>query len=74
MKNSKVKALIDDNRDFGGQFVATFSFKDRKVVAYGFDRQKVIKEAKENGAERPVIIFVPPKDQLFCFPSIINVK
>ena len=74
MKNPRTIALIDDDRDFSGQFVATFSFKDRKVAAYGFNRKKVLEEARKNGAKRPVIIFVPPKDQLFCFPSIMNVN
>lgn len=53
--------LLKDGEKYSGQYVATKSFKDRKVISYGDDPSKVFNEAKEKGAKEPVVFYVPKK-------------
>lgn len=53
--------LLKDGEKYGGQYVATKSFKDRKVVTHGSDPGKVFNEAKEKGVKAPVVFYVPKK-------------
>ena len=53
--------LLKDGEKYGGQYVATKSFKDRKVVAYGSIPSKVFNKAKEKGIKKPVVFYVPQK-------------
>ena len=43
------KTLIKDGEKYGGNYVATRSFKDTKVVCFGANPKKVFDEAKEKG-------------------------
>ena len=56
-----VTTLIKDGEKYGGNYVATRSFKDRSVVSYGTDPLKVFDEAKKKGVKDPVVIYVPKK-------------
>ena len=38
--------LLKDGEKYNGQYVATKSFKDRKVVSHGSDPSKVFNEAR----------------------------
>ncbi len=51
--------LVKDARKYGGKYVATRSFKNKKILCAGTDPVKVVQEAKKLGAKDPVLIFVP---------------
>jgi len=53
--------LLKDGEKYNGQYVATKSFKDRKVVSHGSDPSKVFNEAREKGVKEPVVFYVPKK-------------
>lgn len=53
--------LLKDGEKYGGQYVATKSFKDRAVVTYGIDPSKVFNDAKDKGVKSPVVFYVPKK-------------
>jgi len=53
--------LLKDGEKYGGQYVATKSFKDKKVVSHGSDPSKVFNDAKEKGIKAPVVFYVPKK-------------
>jgi len=53
--------LLKDGEKYGGQYVATKSFKDRKVVSHGSDPSRVLNEAKGKGIKEPVVFYVPKK-------------
>lgn len=54
------KTLIkDDGKKYGGNYVATRSFKDTKVICFGASPKKVFDEAMKKGVKEPVIFFVP---------------
>jgi len=55
--------LIKDGKKYGGQYVATRSFKDRRVVSFGKNPAKVLALAIAKGFKKPVIVYVP-KDNL----------
>jgi len=56
--------LFDDGDRYGGKYVATRSFEDRTVISSGEDPIKVYNEAKERGADDPVIVYIPEKDMV----------
>jgi len=51
--------LLKNGEKYHGQYVATKSFKDNKVVSYGSDPSKVFNEAKEKGVKAPVVFYIP---------------
>lgn len=53
--------LIKNGKKYGGQFVATKSFTDRKVISHNNDPVKVFKEAEKLGISDPVVFYVPEK-------------
>jgi hypothetical protein len=53
--------LVKDGEKYGGKYVATRSFKDRKVITFGTDPVRVYKRAKKMGAKDPVIVYVHKK-------------
>ena len=55
------RILLKDSEKYGSKYVATKSFKDRKVVSYGSEPSKVFNEAKEKGVKDPVVFYVPKK-------------
>jgi hypothetical protein len=59
---TKRNILVKDSEKFGGKFVATRSFKNKKVVSHGTDPTKVFNEAKEKGVRDPVVFYVPQKN------------
>ena len=52
------RALLKDSQKCGGKYVATRSFKSKKVLCAGTDPVKVVREAEEMGVEDPVLVFV----------------
>ncbi len=61
------RILLKDSEKYGGKYVATKSFKDRKVVSYGSEPGKVFNEAKEKGVKEPVVFYVPKKGMVQIF-------
>lgn len=47
------------------KFIATASFTNKTVVAYGKDPVAVMKEAKKRGYKNPVIVFRPKSTDVF---------
>jgi hypothetical protein len=58
-KGMPVRMLLNDAKKYGGKYVATRSFKNKKILCAGTDPVKVVQEAKKMGAKDPVLIFVP---------------
>lgn len=54
--------LINTTEEYGGQYVATKSFKDRDVIAHGKDPIRVTSDAKKGGIKDPVVFYVPKGD------------
>jgi len=52
---------------YQGKYIATKSFNARKVIAFGNDPIKVRKKAIENGAESPVVVYVPKSTTIYIF-------
>ncbi len=42
---------------YHGKYIATPSFNDRTIVAYGEDAGKVFEEARSKGHAEPVVVF-----------------
>ena len=55
------RVLLKDSEKYGGQYVATRSFEDKKVVSHGSEPGKVFYEAKKKGVKEPVVFYVPKK-------------
>jgi hypothetical protein len=53
--------LIKDGEKYGGKYVATKSFADKRVISHGNDPVKVFNDAKKKGHKDPVVFYVPPK-------------
>jgi hypothetical protein len=56
-----IKKHKGDLEKYCGFYVATKDFGDSRVVSYGDNPVEVRHEAREKGAEDPVIFFVPKK-------------
>jgi len=61
-----IKKLINNANKYRGKFVATSSFNDKKVIAFGIDPQKVAEKA-EKKCDSPVVFFVPKKDTVHIY-------
>jgi hypothetical protein len=53
--------LLADSEKYGGKYVATKSFKSKKVICASKDLTKVYKDALKKGAKEPVVYYVPKK-------------
>ncbi|MEW6354974.1 MAG: DUF5678 domain-containing protein [Planctomycetota bacterium] len=53
--------VLQNGARYAGQYVATRSFQDRKVVSHGSDPSKVFDEARRKGVKEPVVFYVPKK-------------
>jgi len=60
-------AMVRDGEKYSGKYVATRSFKDKKVLSSGNDPMKVFNMAKKKGAKDPVIFYVPEKDMVHIY-------
>jgi hypothetical protein len=61
MTNERHRVLIGEE-GYEGKYVALRSVADRTVVASGDDPETVMQEARERGADHPVLFFVPGHD------------
>lgn len=52
---------------YAGKYVALKSRKEETVISSGDDPKKVFDEAKQNGIENPVIIFIPKADSVYIY-------
>jgi hypothetical protein len=55
------RVLLNDSEKYGGQYVATRSFEDKKVVSHGSEASQVFNEARRKGVKEPVVFYVPKK-------------
>ncbi len=51
---------------YGGQYIATRSFNDHEVVAFGTNPEKVVDKAKRI-CDSPIVVFVPPKGAICIY-------
>jgi hypothetical protein len=58
----QAEILLNDGDKYSGQYVAMKSFADHSVITSGSKPEKVLSEAKKQGFENPVVLFVPDKD------------
>jgi hypothetical protein len=59
--------LVNNAEKYSGKYVATRSFKDKRVISAGADPLKVYNRAKRLGAKEPVIVYVPKKDEVLIY-------
>ncbi len=60
------QTLFKDAR-YAGKYVAMRSFTDRNIVAVGEEPSEVLKEARQNGVDHPIVVFVPEHDMTFIY-------
>jgi len=58
----KPDQVLISEEGYEGKYVALRSMSDRTVIASGDDPETVMKEAREQGADDPVVFFVPSHD------------
>ena len=58
----KPTQVLVSEEGYEGKYVALRSMSDRTVIASGDDPKTVMKEAREQGADNPVVFFVPSHD------------
>jgi hypothetical protein len=54
--------VLISEEGYEGKYVALRSMSDRTVIASGDDPETVMREAREQGIDNPVIFFVPSHD------------
>ena len=54
--------VLISEEGYEGKYVALRSISDRTVIASGNDPEAVMKAARAEGADNPVIFFVPSHD------------
>jgi hypothetical protein len=54
-------------KKFGGNYVATESFRSREIVSYGKDPIAVYNQAQEKGIKEPVINFIPKEGSICIY-------
>jgi hypothetical protein len=59
---SKRHQVLITEEGYEGKYVALRSMSDRTVNASGNDPETVMKDAREQGVDNPVIFFVPSHD------------
>jgi len=59
--------LLINSEKYSGKYVATRSFKDKKVVTYGQNPIVVLKRAVKKGAANPVVFYIPPKNMVHIY-------
>ena len=62
-----MKDLVLDADKYPGKYVATRSFRNKKVISFGTDPLKVYEKAKKLGVKEPVIIYIPKKDEVLIY-------
>jgi len=63
----QVDVLLRDGEKYSGQYVAMKSFADHEVITSGTKPEKVFREAKKQGFENPVMLFIPIKGTVNIF-------
>jgi hypothetical protein len=63
MKN----VFVNGSERYAGLYVATRSFASKTVLCAGKDPFKVFRAAQAKGAKKPVIVFIPKRDQVHVY-------
>lgn len=61
---SSSNLINGDCLNYLGKYVATQDFNSKKVISYGLDPIRVLELAKKRGYEKPVIFYIPKKDEV----------
>ncbi len=59
--------LVHNADKYTGKYVATRSFRNKKVISFGTDPLKVYAKAKKLGAREPVILYIPRKEEVLIY-------
>lgn len=55
----KSNLLLTNEKKYGGQYVATRTFKREDVVSSGATPEEVYNDAQSKGVKNPVVFYVP---------------
>ncbi|MFC1855640.1 DUF5678 domain-containing protein [Thermodesulfobacteriota bacterium] len=59
--------MLKDSKKHAGEYVATKSFSDNKIIAHGLNIATVHRDANEKGVDEPFIFFVPQKEMIHIY-------
>ncbi|HEV56404.1 MAG TPA: hypothetical protein ENN87_02760 [Phycisphaerales bacterium] len=62
-----VRTIVKNADKYVNRFVATAGLNSSVVIASGKDPLKVREKAIKKGYDRPLIVFVPPKDTVCLY-------
>jgi hypothetical protein len=54
--------LLVKTNEYNGRYVALKSFEDHSVVGVGDDPESALKDARANGVDDPVLVYIPDPD------------
>ena len=54
--------LLVKTNEYNGRYVALRSFEDHTVIGVGDNPKSALKDAKANGVEDPVLVYVTEED------------
>lgn len=70
----RIADLVENPEKYHGKFVATASFNDKKVIAYGKNPYRVYKTAEKRGYKNSVCFFVPDPKKLYISGREYTIK
>lgn len=59
-----MQTLVMTDGRLANHYVALTSFSERKIVGKGKTPDEAFEEARKNGVNNPVILFIPEKNQV----------
>ncbi|MDO8785081.1 MAG: DUF5678 domain-containing protein [Syntrophales bacterium] len=59
--------LLNNGELYGGKYVALKSFKEKDAISSGDNPLDVYNEAKNKGADDPVVFYVPEKNTIHIY-------
>ena len=59
--------LLVKTNEYNGRYVALRTFEDHTVIGVGDDPESALKDAKANGVEEPVLVYVTEKDTVHIY-------
>jgi len=63
----EVNILLNDGGRYGGKYVALRSFLEKDVISSGNNAAEVYRDAQEQGAEDPVLFYVPAQGTIHIY-------
>ena len=59
--------LLNDGSKYGGKYVALRSFLEKDVISSGNNAAEVYHDAKKQGADDPVLFYVPEQGAIHIY-------